>query len=147
MILIRVTYPLEQALLRTNTRAALQGSSFPARSSPESNDGPEHTYRSAEECYETPGAIHHVLGAQFVIADALDSASISAAVEKMRPQAIINELTAFPKRRTAEAMKAVASVDTDVRSRGNAALLAAASAFGVRRARLACWSLGTLSCG
>jgi 2-alkyl-3-oxoalkanoate reductase len=73
------------------------------------------------------------LGAESVIADALDVASVQAAVAQVRPDAIINELTSLPRHYTAEEMKAAAERDHKVRSEGNANLLVALRNVGVRR--------------
>ena len=73
------------------------------------------------------------LGAEVVIADALDGASVAAAIAKVQPDAIINELTSLPKRYTADDMKAAADGDARVRLEGNKNLLAAAQQTGVRR--------------
>jgi hypothetical protein len=72
-------------------------------------------------------------GAEPVIADALDSASVNAAVGKIRPDVIINELTSLPKHYTSNEMKAAAERDIRVRLEGNKNLLAAAQQGGVRR--------------
>lgn len=72
-------------------------------------------------------------GADSIEADALDTASIFDAVERLRPDAIINELTSLPQRYTADEMKAAGERDRTVRTQGNANLLAAAEAMGVRR--------------
>ena len=47
-------------------------------------------------------------GAEPVIADALDPPSVSAAVAKVRPDVIINELTSLPGHYTPTDMKAAA---------------------------------------
>jgi len=73
------------------------------------------------------------LGAEPVIADALDAPSVSAAVAKVRPDAIINELTSLPKHYTPIEMKAAAERDARVRLEGNKNLFAAAQQTGVRR--------------
>ena len=72
-------------------------------------------------------------GAEPVIADALDAASVSSAVAKVRPDVIINELTSLPKHYTPNDMEAAAERDTRVRLEGNKNLLAAAQQTGVRR--------------
>jgi 2-alkyl-3-oxoalkanoate reductase len=72
-------------------------------------------------------------GAEPVIADALDAASVNAAVGKIRPDVIINELTALPKHYTSNEMKAAAEGDGRIRLEGNKNLLAAAQQTGVRR--------------
>lgn len=73
------------------------------------------------------------LGAEPVIADALDTASVSAAVAKVRPDVIINELTSLPKHYATSDMKAAAERDARVRLEGNKNLVAAALQTGVRR--------------
>jgi 2-alkyl-3-oxoalkanoate reductase len=73
------------------------------------------------------------LGAEPVTADALDAASVRAAVMLVRPHAVINELTALPRHYTALEMKAAAQHDHKVRIEGNANLLAALQETGVRR--------------
>jgi nucleoside-diphosphate-sugar epimerase len=72
-------------------------------------------------------------GAQPVIADALDAASVSAAVAKVRPDVIINELTSLPKHYTPTRMEAAAERDARVRLEGNKNLIAAAQQTRVRR--------------
>ena len=73
------------------------------------------------------------MGAEPLIADALDVVSVKAAVARVRPDAIINELTSLPRHYTAEEMKAAAERDHKVRSEGNANLLVALRNAGVRR--------------
>ncbi len=68
-----------------------------------------------------------------VVADALDPASVLEAVRHVKPDVIINELTALPKHYTPEEMKAAAPRDKEVRVKGNANLLAAARAANCRR--------------
>jgi len=72
-------------------------------------------------------------GAEAVVADALDAASVSAAVAKVRPDVIINELTSLPKRYTSTEMEAAAERDARVRLEGNKNLIAAALQTGVHR--------------
>jgi nucleoside-diphosphate-sugar epimerase len=73
------------------------------------------------------------LGTEPVIADALDLASVRAAMARIRPDAVINELTSLPSHYTAEEMRAVAERDRKVRIEGNRNLLAALREMGVRR--------------
>jgi 2-alkyl-3-oxoalkanoate reductase len=73
------------------------------------------------------------LGAEAVPADALDASSIKAVIERIRPDAVINELTSLPRHYTAAEMPAAAERDRKVRIEGNANLLAALRAAGVRR--------------
>jgi len=76
------------------------------------------------------------LGAEPVTADALDAALVNAAVARVRPDAVINELTSLPRHYTAAEMKAAAERDYRVRIEGNANLLAALQNAGVRRYQL-----------
>ena len=76
------------------------------------------------------------LGAEPVTDDALDAASVKAAVARVRPDAVINELTSLPRHYTAAEMKAAAERDYSVRIEGNANLLAALQNAGVRRYQL-----------
>ena len=73
------------------------------------------------------------LGAEPIIADALDAASVAAAVAQVRPDAIINELTSLPRHYTAAEMKAATERDYKVRIEGNRNLLAALQSAGMRR--------------
>ena len=84
------------------------------------------------------------LGAEPVIADALDGASVKAALDRTRPDAVINELTSLPGHYTAEEMRAAAERDRKVRIEGNADLLGALWDTGVRRYLLR--SSGILVC-
>src|SRR5215472_261617 len=59
------------------------------------------------------------LGAEPVNADALDAASVKAAVARVQPDAIINELTSLPRHYTPAEMKAAAARDYQVRIEGN----------------------------
>jgi nucleoside-diphosphate-sugar epimerase len=72
-------------------------------------------------------------GAEPVIADALDSAAVKAAVGRIRPDAVINELTSLPRHYTPAEMKTAAERDRKVRVEGNNHLLAALRDAGVRR--------------
>src|ERR1700724_289803 len=73
------------------------------------------------------------IGAEAVIGDALDAASVRAAIARVRPDAVINELTSLPRHYTPAEMKAVAERDTQVRREGNVNLLAGMRESGVRR--------------
>jgi nucleoside-diphosphate-sugar epimerase len=74
-----------------------------------------------------------VMGAEAVIGDALDAASVRAAIARVRPDAVINELTSLPRHYTPAEMKAVAERDSRVRREGNISLLAGMRESGVRR--------------
>lgn len=84
--------------------------------------------RSAESARAVADA-----GAGAVIADALDPVAVRAAIARIRPDAIINELTALPRHYTPAEMKAAAARDAKVRIEGNANLLSALKDAGVRR--------------
>jgi len=73
------------------------------------------------------------IGAEPVLADALDAAAVKAAVGRIRPDAVINELTSLPRHYTPAEMKAAAERDRKVRVEGNINLLAALRDAGVRR--------------
>lgn len=72
-------------------------------------------------------------GVEPIVADVLESASVIDAVKRVRPDVIINELTALPKRYTPEAMKEAFEHDRKVRLEGHANLLSGARAIGLRR--------------
>jgi nucleoside-diphosphate-sugar epimerase len=73
------------------------------------------------------------IGAEPVIADALDAAAVKAAVGRIQPDAVINELTSLPRHYTPAEMKAAAERDRKVRVEGNINLLAALRDAGVHR--------------
>ena len=83
----------------------------------------------------SPGSARVVseLGVEPVIADALDAASVKAAMARVRPDAVINELTSLPRHYTAVEMRNAAERDRRVRIEGNRNLLAALREAGVRR--------------
>ena len=72
-------------------------------------------------------------GAEPLVADALDASSVTAAVAKVRPDVIINELTSLPKHYRPDDMQAAAERDARVRLEGNKNLILAAQQTGVRR--------------
>jgi 2-alkyl-3-oxoalkanoate reductase len=82
---------------------------------------------------QSSGASLAESGAEPVIGDALDAQSVSAAVAKVRPDVIINELTSLPKHYTPTDMEAATERDARVRLEGNKNLIAAAQQTGVRR--------------
>ncbi len=75
----------------------------------------------------------HAAGAESVLADALDAKAVKDALARLRPDAVVNELTSLPKRYTPQDMKAAAPRDSEVRVRGNENLLAGMEAAGIRR--------------
>jgi len=72
-------------------------------------------------------------GVEAVVAAALDAGYVENAVVRVRPDAIINELTSLPRHYTPADMKAAEERDAQVRLQGNKNLLAGARAAGVRR--------------
>src|SRR6266513_3313533 len=60
-------------------------------------------------------AVLKEIGAEPVIADALDAAAVKTAVGQIRPDAVINELTSLPRHYTPAEMKAAAERDRKVR--------------------------------
>src|SRR5215470_5286574 len=73
------------------------------------------------------------IGAEAVIADAQDAVAVKAAVARIRPDAVINELTSLPRHYTPAEMKVAAERDRKVRVEGNTNLLEAMSDLGVCR--------------
>jgi len=72
-------------------------------------------------------------GAEPLTADALDAAAVKTAIGRIRPEAVINELTSLPRHYTPAEMQAAAPRDAKIRIDGNANLLAAFGDAGVRR--------------
>lgn len=73
------------------------------------------------------------MGAGAVIADAVEASSVRAALARVQPHAVINELTSLPAHYTPADMAAAAARDYKVRIHGNANLVAALREAGVRR--------------
>jgi nucleoside-diphosphate-sugar epimerase len=73
------------------------------------------------------------MGAGAVIGDALDAASVRAAIARVRPDAVINQLTSLPRHYTPAEMKGAAERDSRVRREGNVNLLAGMRESGVHR--------------
>ena len=73
------------------------------------------------------------IGSELVIADALDAACGEGRVGRIRPDAVINELTSLPRHYTPAEMAAAAERDRKVRVEGNINLLVALRDAGVRR--------------
>src|SRR6202047_5650389 len=84
---------------------------------------------------KSPESTHMLteMGAEALIGDALDAASVRAAIARVRPDAVINELTSLPRHYTPAEMKAAAERDSRVRREGNVNLLAGMRESGVRR--------------
>lgn len=72
-------------------------------------------------------------GIDGVVANALDENAILTLVQKVRPHAVIDELTSLPKRYTPEEMKAAADRDRNLRLLGGRNLHNAARATGTKR--------------
>jgi hypothetical protein len=73
------------------------------------------------------------IGAQPVIAPALDAVAVKTVVGRIQLDAVINKLTSLPERNTPAEMKAAAERDRKVRVEGNINLLAAIRDGGARR--------------
>jgi 2-alkyl-3-oxoalkanoate reductase len=72
-------------------------------------------------------------GADGLVADALDTQAVRAAIEKARPDVVIEELTSLPKHYTPEEMRAAAERDRQVRLEGGHNLHTAARECDARR--------------
>ena len=72
-------------------------------------------------------------GAEGVVLNVLDAEAVAGAIERISPDAIIDELTSLPKRYTSEDMRAAAPRDRQVRLEGGGNLYHAAIRFGVKR--------------
>jgi nucleoside-diphosphate-sugar epimerase len=72
-------------------------------------------------------------GAEAFIADVLDRAAIEAVFRKVKPDAVIDELTSLPKEYTPEEMKAAAVRDRELRLVGGRNVQDAAIAWAARR--------------
>src|SRR4029077_2672540 len=72
-------------------------------------------------------------GAEGVVANALDAQAVQLAMNKVRPDAVIDELTSLPKHYTPEEMRAAAGRDRTIRLEGGRNLYDAARATGARR--------------
>jgi nucleoside-diphosphate-sugar epimerase len=68
-----------------------------------------------------------------VVANALDAQAVDAALQKIKPDAVIDELTSLPRHYTPEEMRTAAERDRRVRVEGGANVLKAACAAGVKR--------------
>jgi nucleoside-diphosphate-sugar epimerase len=72
-------------------------------------------------------------GAEAFVADALDRDAIEAVIRKVRPEAVIDELTSLPKKYTPEEMRVAAERDRKLRLVGGRNVQDAAIAAGARR--------------
>jgi nucleoside-diphosphate-sugar epimerase len=73
------------------------------------------------------------VGAEGVVANALDAQAVRVALERVRPDAVIEELTSLPKHYTPDEMRAAAERDRRVRHEGGGNVYNAARAIGTRR--------------
>src|SRR5262245_32814452 len=78
-------------------------------------------------------AILGEIGAHAVVANALDAPAVRAAMEQVRPDTVIEELTSLPKHYTPDEMRAASERDRQVRIEGGGYLYNAARAVGARR--------------
>jgi nucleoside-diphosphate-sugar epimerase len=72
------------------------------------------------------------IGAEATVCDALDAAGLREAVERARPEVVVHELTALPKRLDPR-QRGVYEATNRIRREGTANLVAAAQAAGARR--------------
>jgi 2-alkyl-3-oxoalkanoate reductase len=72
-------------------------------------------------------------GVDGAVLNALDAEAVKAAIARIRPDAIIDELTSLPKRYTAEEMRAAAPHDRQIRLEGGGNLHRAAIETAVKR--------------
>jgi 2-alkyl-3-oxoalkanoate reductase len=72
-------------------------------------------------------------GAEGVVANALDGPAVTSAMQRVRPEAVIEELTSLPRHYTREEMRAAADRDRKLRLEGGHNLQKAAKAAGARR--------------
>jgi nucleoside-diphosphate-sugar epimerase len=72
-------------------------------------------------------------GAEAFVADALDRNAIEAVIRKVRPEAVIDELTSLPKKYTPEEMRAAAEGDRNLRLVGGRNVQHASIAAGAKR--------------
>jgi len=82
---------------------------------------------------ETSAAQARAAGAEAVLADALDSSAVATAVAGARPDAVVNQLTALPKRIDPRRIERDFEMNDRLRSEGSAILAGAARAAGVQR--------------
>jgi len=94
--------------------------------------GNQHEVYALSRSPDSAAALKEI-GAEAVIADAVDAAAVKAAVGRIHPDVVINELTSLPRHYTPAEMKAAAERDRKIRREGNINLLAALRDAGVRR--------------
>jgi nucleoside-diphosphate-sugar epimerase len=72
-------------------------------------------------------------GAEGVLVNALDAQAVTSAMQRLRPEVVIEELTSLPKHYTREEMRAAADRDRKLRLEGGQNVQNAAKAAGARR--------------
>lgn len=72
-------------------------------------------------------------GVELAIADVFDADAVKAAITRVQPEVVIEQLTSLPKTYTSESMSAASALNTRIRREGGSNVLAAAQAAGVRR--------------
>lgn len=72
-------------------------------------------------------------GVELAIADVFDADAVKAAINRVQPEVVIEQLTSLPKTYTSESMSAASALNTRIRREGGSNVLAAAQAAGVRR--------------
>jgi nucleoside-diphosphate-sugar epimerase len=72
-------------------------------------------------------------GAEAIMLDALDTNGVHRTIQQIKPEVVIDQLTALPKNYTREAMQAASEKDTQLRLEGGGNLLVAAKAADVNR--------------
>jgi 2-alkyl-3-oxoalkanoate reductase len=72
-------------------------------------------------------------GVEPAVADVFDAHAVKAAVRRVQPEAVIEQLTSHPKTYTRQSMTAAAGFNTRLRVEGGSNVLAAARAAGARR--------------
>src|ERR1700730_113580 len=94
-----------------------------------------HTVCGLVRSAKSPESTHMLteMGAEALIGDALDAASVRTLIARVRPDAVVNELTSLPRHYTPAEMKAAAERDNRVRREGGVNLLASMRESGVRR--------------
>jgi len=75
----------------------------------------------------------HQAGVEGVVLDAFDSEAVNEAIGRVRPDAVVDELTSLPKDYTPEAMRAAADRDRRLRLEGGRNVHYAARAAGAKR--------------
>ncbi|HEX8679870.1 MAG TPA: NAD(P)H-binding protein, partial [Chthoniobacterales bacterium] len=72
-------------------------------------------------------------GIEPAVADVFDADAVNAAIARVQPEVVIEQLTSLPRTYTREALGASAALNNRLRLEGGANVLAAAQAAGVRR--------------